>query len=306
MEPIASVVVDSLAAAGFRCAFLPYNDMAQVTRAYDDLVRLYPDITFVQDAVTYFRSNQPPDIAFEPLSFLVVAYPASPARIVLTTEGGHRAIPIPPTYLDDRFHRGQRLRNLLEQSAHGFQTSPCRGMSHKLLAVLSGLGRYGRNNLCYVGEWGSYIHLKAFYTDIPCADVSYPIRFMDACQACDLCRQNCPTGAIGTQPAIDANRCLTLHNESDQPLPVWIPPDVHHALIGCLRCQESCPKNPPLAGMDIQTLELDAAESRDLLASDTAAMAPELTAKLRQFGLQEFFFARAGRNARLVIDANRA
>ncbi len=254
MQHIHATVSDSLAADGFRSAFLPYRNLAQIVQAYDDLARLNPDIPNIQNAVAYFHSHQPPDLPFEPKSFLVGAYPASCAQIVVTAEGRRLAIPIPPTYLDDTPER-QRLRERLEQAAQDFQTAPCRGVSQKLLAVLSGLGRFGRNNICYVGSWGSYVNLKAFYTDIPCADVSYPIRFMDACKACDLCRQNCPTGAIGAKTAIDAGLCLTLHNENDQPLPDWLPPDVHHALIGCLRCQTCCPQNPPLPEKDIKTLE---------------------------------------------------
>jgi len=305
MQHIHAAVSGALAADGFRSAFLPYRNLAQIVQAYEDLARLNPDIPNIQNAVAFFHSHQPPDLPFEPKSFLIVAYPASFAQIVLTTEGRRLAIPIPPTYLDDTPER-QRLRERLEQAAQGFQTAPCRGVSQKLLAVLSGLGRFGRNNICYVGSWGSYVNLKAFYSDIPCADVSYPIRFMDACQACDLCRQNCPTGAIGAKTAIDAGRCLTLYNENDQPLPDWLPPAVHHALIGCLRCQACCPQNPPLPEKDIKTLECDAAESRDLLAATTTAPGPELTAKLRQFGLHAFCIARAGRNARLFIDANRS
>lgn len=305
MRQVQSVVSESLAAAGYRGAFLPYRDLTQIVQAYEDLVRLNPGIQSVQDAVTFFRSHQPPDIPFEPLSFLVVAYPASPARIVLETESRRLAIPIPPTYLDDNPER-QRLRELLEQAVQGCKTAPCRGISQKLLAVLSGLGQYGRNNICYVDGWGSYVNLKAFYTDIPCADKSYPVRFMDACQACDLCRRSCPTGAIGAQTAIDANRCLTLHNESGQPLPDWIPSDVHHALIGCLRCQAGCPQNQPLPDKDIQTLELGASESRDLLAADATELAPELALKLRAFGIPEFCIAQAARNARLVMGANRS
>ncbi len=126
-----------------------------------------------------------------------------------------RAIPIPPTYLDDTPER-QRLRERLEQAAQDSKQRHAGGIA-KLLAVLSGLGRFGRNNICYVGRLGQLRQSQGLLHRHSLCGRSYPIRFMDAYQGCDLCRQNCPTGAIGAKTAIDAGRCLTLHNESDQP-----------------------------------------------------------------------------------------
>ena len=35
----------------------------------------------------------------------------------------------------------------------------------KLLAVRSGLAKYGKNNICYINGIGSFTRLEAFYTD---------------------------------------------------------------------------------------------------------------------------------------------
>ncbi|MCL2478811.1 MAG: hypothetical protein FWF22_04875, partial [Treponema sp.] len=168
--------------------------------------------------------------------------------------------------------------------------------------VYSGLGRYGRNNICYIDGMGSYFNLKAYYTDVLCDDISYPLRFLDECKNCSLCRKNCPTGAIGENPVIDAAHCLTMYNENKDPMPGWMPQNAHHSLIGCLCCQEVCPVNRALPATPAAALELDEAETQAVLAP--AAMPPELVQKFRDFGMHEYFLSVLGRNARLVLHIN--
>jgi epoxyqueuosine reductase len=44
---------------------------------------------------------------------------------------------------------------------------------------------------------------------------------------------------------MEADRCLTFHNEmpSERAFPSRIKRTVHHAIVGCMRCQEACPMN---------------------------------------------------------------
>lgn len=297
---ISTDILNLLKSAGFHAAFLPYHCMAQITETYDGLPAKGGNITYIQNAINHFRNHQPPDIPFKPLSFLIAAYPGEPAQIILQDNGKRVAVPIPPTYLDDTEQR-QKLNNMLESVAQGYHTAHARGISQKLLAVYSGLGRFGWNNICYIDGLGSFFSLKAFYTDIPCEDVSYKIAFLESCESCDLCRQGCPTGAIGQNSVIDAEKCLTMYNENSQCMPEWLPQSAHHTLIGCLRCQEICPQNKPLTVNAKRTLELSECETRALLTSDSKALPPELTQKLRQFGLNDFILSVVGRNARLVM-----
>lgn len=301
---ISADILNQLKSAGFRAAFLPYHCMAQITETYEGLPAKSGNTPYIQNAINHFRNHQPPDIPFKPLSFLIAAYPGEPAQIILQDNGKGVAVPIPPTYLDDTEQR-QKLNNTLESAAQGYHTAHARGMSQKLLAVYSGLGRFGRNNICYIDGLGSFFSLKAFYTDIPCEDVSYQIAFLESCESCDLCRQDCPTGAIGQNSVINAEKCLTMYNENKQPMPEWIPQRAHHTLIGCFRCQEICPQNKPLTVNTNRSLELSDNETRALLFSDSKALPPELTQKLRQFGLNDFILPVVGRNARLAMQNSR-
>ncbi|MFC2078473.1 4Fe-4S double cluster binding domain-containing protein [Candidatus Bipolaricaulota bacterium] len=114
----------------------------------------------------------------------------------------------------------------------------------KLLAVRSGLARYGRNNISYVEGMGSFITLAAFVTDQELPDEWTDIGMMAACQTCTICFDNCPTGAIRQDEfVIDAGKCIPLYNEIPGDFPEWLPADVHNSYIGCMRCQLPCPGN---------------------------------------------------------------
>lgn len=143
---------------------------------------------------------------------------------------------------------GAMLRQEVEQTIlqnSGHRLERVDNMFMKRLAVRSGLARYGRNNICYVGEMGSFVALFAFLTDKAFDEDPWTeVRFLDQCEKCQVCLKNCPTGAIRTgEPVIDIERCLPLYNEIEGEFPAWIPPEAHNSLMGCLRCQLPCPAN---------------------------------------------------------------
>ena len=297
---ISTDILNQLKSSGFPAAFLPYHFITQITEIYDDLPTRRTSTAFIENVMKRFHNHQPPDISFEPLSFLIVTYPSEPSQVVLNENGKQTTIPIPPTYLDDA-EQSQKLNDVLKSAVQGYQTAHAKGISQKLLAVYSGLGKYGRNNICYTNEFGSFFNLRAYYTNIPCEDTSYPIAFLDSCESCELCKQNCPTGAIDQYPVINAEKCLTLHNENKQSFPDWIPQSSHHTLIGCLRCQEICPHNKPILAKSRHTLDLNESETQTLLSSNLEAYPIELTQKLKQFGFYEFMLPVLGRNARMAL-----
>ena len=122
---------------------------------------------------------------------------------------------------------------------------PARGLHLKLLAARSGLGRYGRNNLCYVEGMGTFLALLAFLTDAPELEDSWQEpALLEACRECAICYGICPSNAIRREDfVIDAGRCITLYNEVDGKFPTWILPSMHNALMGCMKCQTGCPEN---------------------------------------------------------------
>ncbi|MDD4493428.1 MAG: 4Fe-4S double cluster binding domain-containing protein [Eubacteriales bacterium] len=293
------LVVKQLESAGFRAAFIPFSYMAQISEIYDSHNDNSENTPY--NTVNVFRSHQPPDILFKPLSFLVIAFPSLEAEIRLKYKGEQVSIPIPPIYVDNPTQ--QRLRDTLETVTKGYQLAYAKGISLKLLAALSGLGKYGRNTLCYLDSFGSSCNFEAYYTDIPCEDKDCKVMFMDICKTCGLCVDNCPTGAIGGRLAIDASRCLTMQNEFTKTMPDWLSPNIHHALVGCMRCQQCCPINKLTPAGKNEVLELNETETEMLLELPPEKLPLELTNKLLRLGVYEWIINVAGRNAKLAIKA---
>lgn len=161
----------------------------------------------------------------------------------------------------------------------------------KMLAVRSGLAEYGRNNITYVKGFGSSHFLGAFVTDLPAQDDFWrESKVMDECTDCNLCRLNCPTGAISDDRfLIHGEKCLTLFNENPGEFPDWINKAWHHALIGCVKCQSLCPLNADYY-KDIPLLETFTTDETLTLfnASEFEALPEALQQKFAQFGFPEY------------------
>ena len=293
----ANEVIQELEQAGFRAAFLPVSAMEQVREHYDTLLERGPDTQWLRNAVKHFHECQPPKLDFEPKSILVTAQPYVGGKLVLHRKGEVIEIPVPPNCFSLPPERW--IVKILPVIAPGIQLGDIRGVSGKLLAVLSGLGQYGRNNLCYVGELGSYADPSGFYTDIPYEGTVQTDLRMEACESCELCRKACPTGAIGDTQVIDASHCLSIVNNGyKRRIPRWVPKQAHHTLIECLRCQECCPQNPPIDYS--HAIELDEDETKRLL-SRKKKMPADLVKKFREFGMGGWNMTALKRNARLFV-----
>lgn len=145
----------------------------------------------------------------------------------------------------------------------------------KLLAVRSGLARYGCNNISYVEGMGSFITLAAYVTDCQLPDEWTDLGTMPECDTCTICLDNCPTGAIRADEfVIDASKCIPLYNEVSGDFPEWLPTDVHNAYIGCMRCQLPCPANREVVKDAGRLPDITEDETRAILAGvpDNAAL----------------------------------
>lgn len=180
-------------------------------------------------------------------SIIVVAVPQPRIRFTFTWRGQPLALDVPPTYLHGH-EAEQHIRDLLAKvlSPRGYQVAPA-VLPEKLLVVRSGLGAYGRNSISYVAGLGSFHRPIALYCDAPCPeDHWHDLQMLDRCQNCVACVRACPTGAVAAERFfLQAERCLTLHNErpADVPFPSWLDPAWHNCLVGCLHCQRICPEN---------------------------------------------------------------
>jgi len=233
--------------SGYQGRLVDLRHLSDIQARYEKLFKeaIY-DEEFYQEWLAGFVFR-PPEQLPHAWSIIIVSYPHPQTRITFTWKG--RAIPviIPPTYLhgdqDDR-----KVMNLLSDTLYplGYHLAEAL-LPKKLLAVSSGLGSYGKNNICYVEGMGSFIRLVAFYSDLPCEEDNWQEpRMLEACLKCNACGNRCPSGAISTDRfLLRAERCITYHNEKQANIafPAWLDPAWHNCLVGCMICQRVCPQN---------------------------------------------------------------
>ena len=202
---------------------------------------------FYEERLAWF-DFQIPDSLSEVWSLIVVAVPRPQSQAVFTWNGKSRTLILPPTYVAYDETR-KRVEDLLAGllNTKGYHVARARKLPLKLLAVRSGLGRYGRNNICYVPGMGSFLQLVAVYSDLPCQKDDWrEAQMMESCQNCHACREHCPTGAIPSDRfLLRAERCIVFHNEKPGkiPFPAWMNPSWHNCVVGCLHCQKVCSQN---------------------------------------------------------------
>jgi epoxyqueuosine reductase len=201
------------------------------------------DEAFYRERLAHFEFAPSADFP-EARSILAVAVPQPTVRAYFEWKGSEIAAIVPPTYrsrIDADIETLVRLS--LADCGHRFVKA---NLPLKQLAVRSGLGAYGRNNVCYVPGKGSFNRLAAFFTDIPCErDPWRDEAMMERCIRCAACAAACPTKSIlRDRFLIRAERCLAYFNESGAPaFPAWLDPASHRCLVGCMACQEVCPEN---------------------------------------------------------------
>ncbi len=112
-------------------------------------------------------------------------------------------------------------------------------VSHKTVAVLSGLGFVGKSGLFLSNDYGSKVRLATVLTSMPVAP-ELPVQ-ENGCGNCTLCVKSCPAGAIyGELPKTDGERnfdpekCSRYMKEHFQ--------DIGRGSV-CGICIKVCPKN---------------------------------------------------------------
>ncbi len=111
----------------------------------------------------------------------------------------------------------------------------------KVWAVRAGIGWYGKNSLVLTKKYGSYVFFGLILTT---AEFPPDKPIKDYCGDCNLCIENCPTGAIVFPKVVDSNRCIsfwTIEAKANQNIPKSI--DLNGWIFGCDICQEVCPWN---------------------------------------------------------------
>lgn len=238
-------------------------------------------------------------------SLIVVSVPQPMMRTTFHWEGRDVQVVIPPTYPDA--HRViWRARNELKKAFRPNQYRFVRSaLPVKLLAVRSGLARYGRNNITYIPRYGSFHRLTAFYSDYDSPNDDWrDKKSLQLCAKCDACIKACPTGAIRKDRfLIQAERCLTYLNEKDakHDFPEWVSPSAHNSIVGCMRCQKACPYNKKVADWCEDRGKFDEEETAYLLrGAFKGERATKMERKLGKIGLDLSTFPR---NLEAILNA---
>jgi epoxyqueuosine reductase len=221
-------------------------------------------------------------------SIVIVAVRAPMLQFDALFRGRRHPLVLSPQYFDDGVTLAgieAAIRRDIVMD-HAARLEPAKGVHLKLMAVRSGLGRYGRNNLCYVEGMGTFLALFAYLTNAPGLEDSWHERaVLEACRDCAICYGICPTNAIRREEfVVDAGRCITLYNEVNGTFPNWILPSMHNALMGCMKCQRGCPENEKLGFAALRGEDLSEEETARILeGKPDDRLLGSLSRKLRGF-----------------------
>ena len=291
----------------FALATLPVEILPELAREFTALAEgdLLSDHPTFRAYLAGHVFTPPPDFPTA-RSIVVAAVPNPLTEVAFHLDGEVHRILVPSGYVDHGFDIEVVRKRAAEMATKkGEGRIEAAALPLKLLAAHSGLGQYGKNNICFVPGMGSFHGLTAWYSDH-----EYPptgrraLRPLRKCKGCSICIDACPTKCIdAVRFPIDAGKCITLYTEVPGEIPEWLDPRVHHALIGCVKCQYTCPANADLVGDRELIAEIGEDETMMLLLQDWR---PELVsavkAKLARLGLAADL-RQLGRNLALWMDA---
>jgi len=233
----------------------------------------------------------PPDRLRNARSIIIIAIPQKIRLVKFVHQGTQYQTVYPPTYhySQIRFRCNDIISSVLGKKGYSVDRAI---LPMKLLAIRSGLGKYGKNNLCYVEGMGSFTRLEAFYTDyeFPTDDWCEK-QLLDSCKTCNLCKNACLIHAIPDKRIlIHADHCLTYLNENKGDFPAWVPKQSHNALVGCMQCQNVCPQNKKYLTPDQHLIEFTDEEISTILRKTPRKDIPQaLATKLLDLDLDEYY-----------------
>ena len=305
-QPLTAALSKALDAAGFAHRFAPVSVAGELAQILEDLGSTGQVAeSLLAEYAESLAFSCPPEVG-EPRALIVVASPSLPVKVRFDLESGPFEAVIPPTYIssDAKERAFAAMRSVLGQAGHNVGRAR---LPVKLLAVSTGLAQYGRNNIAYIKNMGSFVRLDAFCTDAPLKVEAYRGKGswrLSSCPPCRNCHHVCPTGCIpydGT--VIDAARCLAYANEHEGPWPEGVDPKGHNCLVGCLLCQERCPVDRVYARLPKLVAEFDREETewilRDLPADD---LPPAVRTKLATLDMEDYSTV-LGRNLVALVAA---
>jgi len=247
----------------------------------EELEKLLGDQGFSQAAFVHSAdlprsvSRHPEIAALEEGAFLITALSCYRQEAEDLSEPGDPHALIAPfarrNYYGEAVARLKRVVRVLCET-HGFRKQDLRifcnsPFPEKALAVLSGLGFYGKNTLILIPGMGSLFVIAGLFVPATVAGRSSPsaagLRTAAAdsrfplCGSCRACQDACPVDALSQAGRLDESRCLqALCTEpvqfSESHRRAWA-----FRFYGCQSCQDVCPHNRGLeAAADTRRGEL--------------------------------------------------
>jgi epoxyqueuosine reductase len=143
-----------------------------------------------------------------------------------------------------------RVHGLSKQRTRIFCNSR---LPEKPLALLSGLGSFGKNSLILIPGLGSQFVIAGLFLPVAGitdsgglsgnASLTGPgVRF-DLCGSCRDCQEACPVGALPEAGRLDETRCLQALCTETVPFSEAFRRAWSFRFYGCQSCQEVCPHN---------------------------------------------------------------
>ena len=291
----------------YKAGIVPFSRLEELRREIEGWHKKgYIDKTLYKSYLSGFTFNKSGN-TFNPESVITVAIPQPQYRLYFNIKNKRFPVIIPPTYVNS-YKIVQEVSALLNRflSGTGYMVKSAI-LPEKLLAVHNGLSKYGKNNISYIEGLGSFYQLESFFSNVPCNDDNwYEERELEKCSDCRICLKNCPTGAISASRfLLRAEKCLTFFNEGDEEFPVWIKPESHNCLIGCIRCQIVCPYNRSVTSWIEDIGEFSSEETEKLLSGlPPDSLPPSIIEKMNLIDFNRHLH-RIPRNLRALIGKNK-
>jgi len=281
---------EDISDAGFACRYSTLSTAHLEELQHDiDNLRNQGKLSSNKTYRGYIESKRfkAPEKLSDAKSLIIMAIPQKPMQVRFHLDGKTHETTMPPLYYSDGI-TDETIQETIQQhiiGKSGFKLERTKGIHLKLTAVRSGLGKYGRNNLCYVEGMGSLLKLVAYFTNAELPDNWINIEMMPTCKDCRICMKNCPNGCITEENfVINAGRCLSLYNEIEGTLPKWIKPTAHNTLMGCMKCQAFCPANKKVIKQTGRLEDITEEETRKILeGTPDPRLLETLKRKLKDF-----------------------
>ena len=251
------------------------------------------DPNFFEENLSFIRDLNTSEINHSS-SLIVVAVPRSAHIVSFKLDTKIIEMILPPTYVGYR-SLFETVRQDLEKHVFAGQvkvttlSAPLKALA-SLLEVVS----YGRNNITYIPEFGSYFQLVGFLANTPLPKTEFiennRKKELKECANCGACIKACPMGVISKDRfLIHAEKCYTLFSESISPIPSGIHPPSPDCIIGCLKCQMVCPVNKGRLKYKNTGVSFSAEETHAILDSKrmNSKLSEAIAAKYSVLGLSE-------------------